>query len=434
MENDSKYDLIYPWNTQDHNRQCQNKELAANLQQVELNDETLRDGLQSPSVRTPSLDEKIKILHYMEKLGIHSVDLGIPAAGATVKFDVLHLAVEAMHNKMKLQLGCAGRTIISDLEPIVEISHQIGVPIEAGTFIGSSMIRQYAESWNLEGMLKKTKEAVKFAVDNNLEVMYVTEDTTRTDPRIVEQLYLTAIEAGARRICLCDTVGYATPAGVTNLIKFVKGFLKDTKEEIKIDWHGHNDRGLGLANTLAAIRGGVNRVQGTCLGIGERSGNTSIDQLLINLFLLGKKDIHLHSLGAYCEYVSSVCDTPIPNNYPAIGRDAFRTATGVHAAAIIKALKTKKDKWLADYVYSAVPASELGLQQKIDIGPVSGKSNVVFWLEQRGIEPTEKQVEIIFQYAKQAKHTLTENEVYALIDMKSDFNASAILKDITETA
>jgi 2-isopropylmalate synthase len=244
--------------------------------------------------------------------------------------------------------------------------------------------------------------------------MCVTEDTIRSHPDVIRSLYTTAIEAGARRICVCDTVGHADPDGVRALIKFVKGVVADTGEDVKIDWHGHQDRGFRVINAIAAYEAGADRLHGTALGVGERVGNTPLDQLIVNLELMGYLTSDMSGLMKYCETASEALGIPIPINYPVVGRDAFRTATGVHAAAVIKAFR-KGDEWLADAVYSGVPAKSFGREQLIEIGPMSGKSNVIFWLERHGFEPTEERIERIFSSAKRSKRVLSDVEIRALI-------------------
>ena len=381
---------------------------------VEFDDETLRDGIQSPSVKDPSIDDKIRILHLMDELGIHSADIGLPGAGPRAVEHVTALAKEIAEARLSIEANCAARTLKVDIDPILKISQQVGIPIEASVFIGSSPIRQYAEEWTLDRMLKHTEEAVTYVVDHDLPVMYVTEDTTRATPETIRKLYTAAIECGARRICVCDTVGHAIPEGVARLISYVKEVVAETGEDVKIDWHGHRDRGLSVPNTIAAVAEGAIRVHGTALGIGERVGNTPMDLLLVNLKLLGWIDQDLSRLSEYCRFVAEACQVPLPNNYPVVGDDAFRTATGVHAAAVIKAQK-KGDAWLADRVYSGVPAGMFGLEQKIEIGPMSGESNVVFWLEQRNIEPEGELVKRIFEAAKKAEFVLTDKEIMAIV-------------------
>jgi 2-isopropylmalate synthase len=397
-----QHPLIHDWN----------QTTAAKPAEVLLDDETLRDGLQSPSVRCPSIDEKIRILHLIDQLGIDSVDLGLPGAGPHVVRDVERLAGEIATERLRVRANCAARTVIADIKPIVEIAQRVGIPIECGAFIGSSPLRQYAEGWSLDQLLRLTEEAIAFAVAEGLPVMYVTEDTTRADPDTLRALYSTAIRAGARRVCIADTVGHATPSGAAAVVRFVKSVVDDCGGGVGIDWHGHRDRDLAVANTLAALDAGATRLHGTAIGIGERVGNTPMDQLLINLVLMGYIERDLAALPEYCDVVSQATGVAIPPNYPVIGRDAFRTATGVHAAAVIKAFR-KNDRDLIDAVYSAVPARLVGREQQIDIGPMSGRSNVIFWLEHRGILAREDLVERIFAKAKSSATVLTEKEILA---------------------
>ena len=400
-------DLIYDWNKA-------GGAVFPARGKVELDDETLRDGLQSPSVKSPPIDQKLRLLHLMEALSIDSADIGLPGAGPHVVATVTRLAREIVDSGMKIRPNCAARTVEADILPIIEISQKVGIPIEVSCFIGSSPIRQYAEDWDLDRMLRLSENAVSLAVREGLPVMYVTEDTSRAHPDNVRALYTAALRAGAQRICVCDTVGHATPNGVQNLIRFVCKIVDEVNPEAKIDWHGHQDRGFGLQNALWALEAGAHRVHACAIGIGERVGNTPMDQLLVNLQLLGWIDRDLTKLHEYCELASQATGVPIPDNYPIVGRDAFRTGTGVHAAAIIKARK-KGDEWLADRVYSGVPASMVGRRQTIEVGPMSGLSNVQCWLEDHGIASRPELVEAIFQRAKESDRILTDEEILSLV-------------------
>lgn len=381
---------------------------------VMLDDETLRDGLQNPSVHDPTIEEKIEILHLMDALGIDSVNIGLPGAGPRAKADVIRLAKEISQARMKIRPNCAARTIEADIRPIAEASEQAGIAIEAATFIGSSPIRRYTEDWTVEHLVRTTERAVKYARSLGLPAMYVTEDTIRTDRETVKLLYRTALDCGASAVVICDTVGHATPQGAYNLVKFViEEVVKPSAMEVRVDWHGHCDRGLAIANSLAAVAAGADQIHGAALSLGERVGNAPMDLLLVNLKLMGLIDRDLSRLRDYCLAVSRATRTPIPPNYPVVGRDAFRTATGVHAAAIIKAFR-KNDTMLANSVYSGVPSHLFGMEQVIEIGPMSGKSNVIYWLEKRGIPATEEVVERIFAAAKQATRLLTEEEILIL--------------------
>src|ERR1700684_576807 len=207
-------DLIHDWNI------FTGAEIAAN-RRVALNDETLRDGLQNPSVHDPSIAEKIEILHLMESLGIDTVNIGLPGAGPRAYADTEALAREIVTSRMKIRPNCAARTLKNDIQPIIDISEKVGRPIEAATFLGSSPIRRLVEDWTVEHLQRTTEDAVKFATSAGLPAMYVTDENIRTDPSTVITVSSAAIRADAPAAVLCDTVGHATPRGAYNLVKFV---------------------------------------------------------------------------------------------------------------------------------------------------------------------------------------------------------------------
>ncbi|WAS96304.1 LeuA family protein [Nannocystis punicea] len=404
--------LIYDWNE---------KERTGPLlrRAPRFVDESIRDGIQSPSVRDPSIEQKMELVRLMDRMGVQAVNLGLPGAGRRAQEDVERLLRFMVEEKLRITANCAARTVASDIHPIIDISQKVGVPIEVMTFIGSSPIRGYTEGWDNDRLKKHTHEAVKLGVDHGLPVGFVTEDTTRSHPKTLDVLFRTALEAGAGRLVLCDTCGHATPDGLRNLLNFARGVLRsmDLEDTVELDWHGHNDRGMALVLGLYAFEWGFHRVHGCGLGIGERVGNCSLDLLLLNLYLLGQLDPKQHDLSCLVEYVEKISEAtgvPIHPSYPLSGRDAFRTATGVHAAAIIKATKTG-DLDLADRVYSAVPARVFGRKQEIEIGHYSGRSNVIFWLREHGYEPSDELVDRVFNFAKSQNHTLSTEEVKAVI-------------------
>ena len=348
-------------------------------------------------------------------VGVDSVDVGLPGAGPRAYEDTLRLVREIADNNMSIRPACAGRTVVADIAPMAEISQRCGVAIEVMTFIGSSPVRALAEDWSVDLIRRRSVEAIAFGVGEGLPVSYVTEDTTRSRPDVLWDLFRAAIDAGAHRLTLCDTVGHATPDGVRNLVQFTRNVIESTGAPVRIGWHGHNDRGLATVNSIWALEWGADRVHGTVLGIGERVGNAPLDQILVNLKLLGELgDRDLSRLAELCDVTASACEFPVPINYPVFGRDAFRTGTGVHAAAIIKALE-KGDAALADLVYSGVTASDYGREQQICIGPMSGGSNVRFWCRKRDIDPTEALTKAILERAKQSKRLMTEDEVRELV-------------------
>ncbi len=398
--------LIYDWNERDV--------AARKPRVVDLDDETLRDGLQSASVCDPTIDEKIAILHLMADLGILSADIGLPGAGESTFQSALALAKEIVRERLPIKPNCAARTVIADIGPIATMSQKAGIAVEASLFIGSSPVRRLVEKWELDDMVRMVEKAVTFAVSEGLPVMFVTEDTTRADPVVLRTLYLAAIRCGARRICLADTVGHATPDGTRSLVRWARDLVLECGEDVKIDWHGHNDRGLALINAMTALDAGVDRIHATALGTGERSGNTSMELVLINLRMLGVIDNDLSKLSEYCGLVSRACGIPMAYNHPVVGADAFRTSTGVHASAVLKATRIGQE-WLADRVYSSVPAGWVGRTQSIEIGPMSGASNVIHWLETRGYEARPEAVSAILDAAKHSRCLLSEDQILGIL-------------------
>lgn len=409
-------ELIYNWNAR--NRRGPLSPLSD--REVTFFDETLRDGIQSPSVKDPSIEDKFEILRLAASLGIHAVDLGLPGAGKRAIEDVTRLIEFAEEEKLGIEYACAARTHQADINAVADIAQATGKEITVYAFLGSSPIRLFTEDWSVETLLKRTKDAAELCEQRGLPMTFVTEDTTRTPPPILDQLFRCAVEHGVTRLCLCDTVGHATPDGVRDLIGYTRMILETVgATKVGIDWHGHNDRGLGVTNNIIAIEAGADRIHGTALGIGERVGNAALDQTLMNLKLLGALEGHdLRNLVEWCTTVARACDVPIHFQYPLVGEDAFRTATGVHAAAIIKAIK-KGDEELADRVYSGVPAGWFGKSQAVEVGFMSGESNVVFWLERRGIEATPARVRAVFDHAKSCDHILSDDEIHGILNALS---------------
>lgn len=405
--------LIYDWNAR--NRRGHLSPLEG--KRLTFFDETLRDGIQSPSVRDPSIDDKREILRLTAQLGIDAVDLGLPGAGPRAVADVTALVEFAERERLGIEYACAARTHKADIDAVADIAQKTGRPITVYAFLGSSPIRLYAENWTVDLLLERTIMAADLCRRHGLPMTFVTEDTTRTPPATLDRLFRAAVDHGVSRLCLCDTVGHATPEGVADLVGFTRMLVESLgATHVGIDWHGHNDRGLGVINNLAAIRAGADRIHGTALGVGERVGNAALDQTLMNLKLLGELgDRDLSKLVQWCRKVGEALGVPIPMQYPLVGDDAFRTATGVHAAAVIKAIKTG-DVELADRIYSGVPAGWFGKEQAIEIGFMSGESNVVYWLQSRGIDPVDGLVKHIFELAKTTDHILADAEIHAAIE------------------
>jgi len=395
--------LIHDWNLEE-------PPAAAPLR-VTLDDETLRDGLQNPSVRNPDIGEKAELVRLMDQLGIHTANVGLPGAGDRHYTDALELARLMVNEKLSITPNVACRTMISDIEPVRRMMDAAGIAVTANCFIGSSPIRLYTEGWTIDTILGHVEKSLTYARDNEIPFTLVTEDTTRANPDDVARLYQLAIDLGADRLVVCDTCGHATPEGAFRLIRFVKDLADAAGRSVCVDWHGHRDRGLAMSNCLAAIRAGADQIHGAALGVGERAGNAAMDLILVNLLLLGWIDNDLTALSEYCNLAARILGVEIPPNYPVVGHDAFLTGTGVHAAAVIKAIN-KGDEWLADRVYSGVPASDFGIEQTIGVGPMSGRSNVVYWLGKNGhSQPSDALVDHVFQAAKGSNRLLTDDEL-----------------------
>ena len=410
-----EHDLIYDWNSIDYSI---DRDESSHPHELWFDDETLRDGLQSPSARNPSIEQKIELIDYMESLGIQKVDLGLPGAGP---FHVNHIDAMLKHmgdRDYSLRPGCAVRTLVSDIEPLVDLQAKHEMQIQASAFLGTSPIRQFAEGWTMDKIISTAERAVTFAVNNDIPVMFVTEDTTRSKPEEIKEVYSRAIELGADRICVCDTCGHVTPNGVRKLLGFIQDeVIPDSgvkRRDIEVNWHGHQDRGLGVANNLAAYEAGADVIHGTALGVGERAGNAPLDQTLVNLSLMGVIKNDLTMLNEYTRKAHEYVEVALPHNYPVFGEDAFETGTGVHASAVIKAMN-KGDNWLADRVYSGVPAGDFGLQQVIRIGHMSGRSNVIHWLERNGFVAEDDLVAHMFEVAKSQRRMMTDDEVHSAI-------------------
>ena len=408
--------LIYDWNIIDYEI---NRNPANHPHGVWFDDETLRDGLQSPSARNPTIDEKKELLTYMEKLGIQKVDLGLPGAGPFHREHINSMLSHIIDNDYQIRPGAAVRTLMHDIEPLVEMQEKHGIQIQASAFLGTSPIRQYTEGWTMEKLISTMEKAVSYAVENDVPVMFVTEDTTRSNPDDVRAIYQRAMELGVRRLCVCDTCGHVTPNGVKKLLNFVdEEVIKDggyKRNELEVNWHGHQDRGLGVANNIAAVEAGADVIHGTALGVGERAGNAPLDQTLVNLKLMGVIDNDLTLLDEYMRTANKYIEVPLPRNYPVFGEDAFETGTGVHASAVIKAMR-KGDDWLADRVYSGVPAGDFGLKQVIRIGHMAGRSNIIWWLEQNGYDVTDELVAHLFEVAKSQRRNMLDSEVESAVN------------------
>ncbi len=402
----SHADLLYSWDPTPRG------ETSTPHRRIQIDDETLRDGLQAAYVqRAPTVEERLQLVRHMTSLGVDTFNVGLPVTGPNVAM-ITALLKEVDVEGLQIEANVACRTVVSDIEPVAGIVQATGRPVEVCAFIGSSTIRHYAEGWDWQRILTSIRDAVSFGVGEKLNVSFVTEDTARAHPDRLYEMFDVAVEAGATRLILCDTVGSANPATVTKLVESILSLIAwKGWHHIEIDWHGHNDRGLGLINALTAVAAGVNRIHTTALGVGERAGNVPTELFLVNMLLEKMDGRDLKDLPNYVRYASEILGLPIPVNYPGFGSGVFTTQTGVHAAAVEKARKTG-DTWLTDSVYSGVPAGVIGRRQDVVVGPMSGKSNVTGFCEANGlIIPSTEQISEILARARSTGRILSMDEV-----------------------
>lgn len=382
---------------------------------VLVDDETLRDGLQDPSCRQPPCEAKKEYLHLIAELGVQAVDLGIPAASPQVEQEVEALLREIASSSLGLAPNCASRTLERDVLTCAAISHRVGFPLEVMLFLGFSSLRRTVEGWDRDFLLRKLELVVSVAIREGLSVTFVAEDASRTSPEDLEAAVLCAARAGVFRVCLADTSGVLSPPGAEKLVAFAQRTLRDHGfPAVQLDWHGHNDRGLGLASALAAAAAGASRLHGTLLGVGERAGNPPLEQLLLNLHLLGCLQIPAGKLVPNLLRAADLLGFRVSPKAPVLGELVFATATGVHASAIFKATEQGRPDF-QELVYNPVPPSWLGTRQRVLIGPYSGSANVRYWLLEHGLPVDPALVKAILARAKKQATILSDQEILELI-------------------
>ena len=220
--------VIYDWNVEGH-------VISPKMGAVTFFDETLRDGIQCPSVMDPGIDDKLEILRLLNSLGVQYIDVGLPGAGRRAVEDVTVIVQAIRDEGMQIQPACAARTHPNDIRPVIEISQKLGVPIEVMAFLGTSPVRLYTEGWDEDLLEKRTRTAVRMSKDAGLPIAFVTEDTVRSNPKTLRRLFTAAIEEGADRLTLCDTVGHATPNGVFNLVHFTRDLIRGLGTDTGVD-------------------------------------------------------------------------------------------------------------------------------------------------------------------------------------------------------
>ena len=373
---------------------------------IQVLDTSLRDGLQDSEIRHPTLGEKRELIQRMPLIGVNAVDIAIPIARGSHLRDAIQLARELPSN---IDIVCLARTQEEDIRAAVELAQGAGRFVETIVFVGASPIRRWVEGWEIEDMIKWMSKSVKLASDEGLIPNIATEHTTETEPKVLKMIYQAGLESGGRKVCIADTTGAATPVSVERLVRFFQQEIINGFDSIDIDWHGHDDRGGAVMNSLAALQAGARRVHGTVLGIGERAGNTPIETLLINLKIAGDPARqNLTSLGEFSKLGSRIFNVPIRANYPGIGDKVGKTASGIHAAAMVKARNLGID---ASLPYSRVDQRWFDKEADVRIGPLSGKANVEWVAQKLGLECTQALVDRALKFARDTNRILSNADI-----------------------
>lgn len=378
---------------------------------VEIEDDTLRDGLQASFIRKPTVEEKAELIELSAEIGARHVVLGFPASSPAEFSDSRRLLSVIADCRLPMTPWFLGRALRADMEPILRLRDIFGGDVGAAFFIGTSPMRRYVEQWDFGLMVKRITDTMEYLQQAGLPFSFSIEDASRTPPAEVETMVEAAVRYSAFSIALCDTVGESTPEGVRRLVEFTKAITKRHGSGLKILWHGHNDRGLALANSIAAIEAGADIIGGAFLGIGERTGNTALEQVIMYLHQNKVGTFDVKGLIPYVRKLAMATDFPVPVNAPLVGPQAFATCTGTHSAAVLKAAELGTD--FEDYVFSSIPASELGAMQDIGVGPTSGMANARYVLEKGNMASSEEIASELLAFAKRQQRLLHEDEIVA---------------------
>ena len=401
----SAREYLYSWNRLDREQ----------YRRVRIEEDT-RDALQSARAVQPSTLQRKKLLDLSAKVGVHFAFLGFPAASRREADQCVALVEHIATQRLEIEPVLMARALESDIEPILGIRERSSRDVTADIFIGTSGLRLKVEGWTLDAMLGKIRKAARFASENDLNFRISLEDSTRTAPDELAKSARAAIDAGAKAIILCDTVGDCLPSGASRTTAFVMELIERAGADVDVGWHGHNDKGLSLANALASIEAGASIVSGTFTGMGERTGNIPLEQMILILSEAGNEMYDLRYLTRACELFCLSSRIEMAPGLPIVGRDAFSTSTGTHAAAIRKARAMGRD--FEDLVYSAVSAGALGRAQTLLIGPNSGRGAICAVLEEMSIPATDRTVGLVLHHCKENDRCLeSADEIRGLLEL-----------------
>lgn len=391
--------LVYDWNMTDAD--------APLARGVRVIDETLYEAVHAASA-LPDAGAISELLRCMPAIGISEVGLG--ALSASTLPEIVRRARLIAEERLPLAPACVVDAVSTEVDRVAHVLDASGGRLTVTLLVQASSLQQRALGQAPDRALADLEGALEAAARCGADSALLLHDAGRAHPAPLRRIVNAALGHGVERVCLWDSAGRTSPRGAGRLVAFMRRVAAERDALIQVGWFGRNDRDLALASALEARRRGADALHATALGLGHGAGCVPIDLLLANLLLLEVIDSDLSALKQYCDLAARAFGFSIPASYPVFGGDAFRTATGVHAAAIIKA-RDKGDHWLADRVYSSVPAGLFGLHQIIDVGPMSGESNAVAWLRHHGFTPQPELVKRIIARAKASKATLTAEEM-----------------------
>jgi 2-isopropylmalate synthase len=407
---------LYSWSSQ--------REISSPLRtpqvHVEIDDETWRDGMQGTQTeRHPDTEERREYLVFAGKNGfIEHADIGFPGSGIKHRNEMVNLINSLEEKKAGITLSAAGRgSAKDDIRAILEVSSRTGYPLEGDLFLDTSEIRAKVEGWDRTEKLKSLKDNISLLKKEGLPVMFVLERATTTSPKELYDPLMMAIDLGVDRICIADTQGIITPQGVSNIFRWVINEIGENNKDLKLDFHEHNDLGMGIANCLVAAAEGVDRLHATARGIGERAGNVNLEQLLVVLSAKGYRKTDVRKIRDFAEMSASMLGLEISKYEPIIGENSMETASGVHASAYGKSELHEN----LPPIYFPFDLKDTGSKAVVKIGPSGGIANVrIFCKNELGIEEiSEEKAREILDDAQKNWGILSAERVQELLGIVS---------------
>jgi 2-isopropylmalate synthase len=387
------------------------------VSRVAIDDETWRDGMQGTHLSVhPGTEQRQRYIESAARHGyIDHLDIGFPASGPQQRRQLIEIINFSQRERLGVTFSAAGRAAArGDVEAVDTVAQSTGVPVEADLFFDVSSLRAKVEGWDREEMIRKVAENIKFAKEHGLPVMFVPERASVTHPDELFEACRIAAEAGADRIAIADTTGVLTPSATRNLFRGFFATVGLDHPDVAVDFHEHNDLGMGTANCVVAAEEGVERLHATARGIGERAGNVALEQLLVVLNLEGFRNTDTRQLQEYTKMAAELLSVPIQSHEPLVGEESTATASGVHASTYGKS--SSENQRDLPPIYFAVPPSDIGLEPHVKIGPMSGMANVHGFCREVGVDGiTDADAQKLLSVAKERWALLSKEDVLGIL-------------------